>query len=209
MTESPKAGPLLVARDLDRSFGRHHVLKGVSFAVEPGTLVGIVGENGAGKSTLLRILAGELRPNRGTVERFGRIGYCPQLPVLNEALTVHQHLAYFAAAYQLDDLSYADQLIQRLGYQRYHDARAQTLSGGTQQKLNLTLALMHHPAVLLLDEPYQGFDWETYLRFWDLVSELRREGRAVLVISHLIFEQAKFDHLFRLGEGKLRDEVKH
>ncbi len=87
--------PLLQAQDLYKSFGRRKVLRGVSFSVYPNTLVGVVGENGAGKSTLLRILAGELRPNRGDVFRQGAMGYCPQTVILNNALTVNQHLDYF------------------------------------------------------------------------------------------------------------------
>jgi ABC-type multidrug transport system ATPase subunit len=78
-----------------------------------------------------------------------------------------------------------------------------TLSGGTKQKLNLTLALMHRPHMLLLDEPYQGFDWETYLRFWDLTGELRAQDCTVLVISHLFFEQQHFDVLYQLRQGRL------
>jgi ABC-type multidrug transport system ATPase subunit len=163
----------------------------------------VVGENGAGKSTLLKILAGELRPSRGQIFRRGALGYCPQQVVLNTALTVNQHLDYFRAAYDQPDLRYAEALIERLNYQQYRAAVVSTLSGGTQQKLNLTLALMHQPTVLLLDEPYQGFDWETYLRFWDLTSELREQGCAVVIISHLFFEQKRFDVLYHLEHGRL------
>jgi len=195
--------PLLRAEDIRRSFGRRAVLRGVNLAVEPGALVGVVGENGAGKSTLLRILAGELRPNGGAIRRVGALGYCPQAVILNDALTVNQHLAYFAAAYDLRDLAYAQALISRLGYEQYRATPVGVLSGGTRQKVNLTLALMHQPDVLLLDEPYQGFDWETYLRFWELAEELRHQGRAVLVISHLLFDQQRFDALYRLENGQL------
>ena len=195
--------PLLRAEHIPRSFGRRKILRGVTLAVAPGTLVGIVGENGAGKSTLLRILAGELRPQHGTITRSGALGYCPQAAVLNETLTVNQHLAYFAAAYNLTGLSYAETLIASLGYQQYRTMPVGTLSGGTKQKVNLTLALMHQPDVLLLDEPYQGFDWETYLHFWELAEELRSQGRAVLVISHLLFDQQRFDALYQLENGQL------
>jgi ABC-2 type transport system ATP-binding protein len=201
----PPSSVLLAAHDLHRAYGRRHVLRGVSFTVAPGTLVGIVGENGAGKSTLLRILAGELAANHGTVTCRGAIGYCPQIPILNEALTVAQHLTYFAAAYGVTDRTYTQSLVTTLAYEQYRDARVGALSGGTRQKLNLTVALMHRPAVLLLDEPYQGFDWETYLRFWDLVAELRSGGRAVLVISHLLFEQRRFDRLYQLADGRIED----
>jgi ABC-2 type transport system ATP-binding protein len=195
--------PLLQAQDLYKSYGRHKVLRGVSFAVAPGTLVGIVGENGAGKSTLLRILAGDLRPSRGEVLRSGAMGYCPQQVILNDALTVSQHLDYFRAAYNITSLQRADELVEQLGYQAHRRELVGTLSGGTKQKLNLTLALMHQPDVLLLDEPYQGFDWETYLCFWELVAVLREGGCAVLVISHLFFERQRFDALYRLQAGQV------
>ena len=195
--------PLLRAEHIARSFGRRKVLRNVNLEIAPGTLVGIVGENGAGKSTLLRILAGELRPNHGAITRTGALGYCPQAVLLNDTLTVNQHLAYFGAAYDLTNLSYAEKLIATLGYQQYRAMPVGTLSGGTRQKVNLTLALMHQPGILLLDEPYQGFDWETYLHFWELAEGLRDQGRAVLVISHLLFDQQRFDALYRLENGQL------
>jgi len=193
---------VLRVQDIEKSFGRHKVLQGVSFEVAPGTLIGIVGENGAGKSTLLKVLAGELRPNRGQVFRRGALGYCPQQVILHDTLTVNQHLDYFRAAYGIRDLYRADELIEQLGYTKYRTSVVGTLSGGTKQKLNLTLALMHRPLVLLLDEPYQGFDWETYLHFWNLTSELRAQGCAVLVISHLFFEQQRFDELYQMQQGR-------
>jgi ABC-type multidrug transport system ATPase subunit len=167
-------------------------------------LAGIVGENGAGKSTLLKILSGELRPLGGTVRHEGRFGYCPQDVVVNEALTVRQHLEFFRVARGLSDLQYAGQVMEVLRLSEYVDERAGLLSGGTRQKLNLTLALMHDPQVLLLDEPYQGFDWETYQRFWDLAAGLRDTGRSVLVVSHLAYDAERLDELWRLQGGVLR-----
>ena len=79
-----------------------------------------------------------------------------------------------------------------------------TLSGGTRQKLNLTLALMHDPQVLLLDEPYQGFDWEMYLRFWEVAGSLRDRGRSVLVVSHLAYDTERLDAVYRLHGGVLK-----
>ncbi len=196
-------GLLLQANDVYKSFCRRSILRGITFSIYPGTLVGIVGANGAGKSTLLRILVGELRPSRGEILQYGSIGYCPQTAILNDTLTVNQHLDYFCAAYQMSDLHRADELLEKLGYQQYRNALVGTLSGGTKQKLNLTLALMHQPKLLLLDEPSQGFDWETYLCFWDLVTELSESGCAVLIISHLFFEQNRFDVVYRLQQGQL------
>ena len=90
-----------------------------------------------------------------------------------------------------------------LRFGQFNDQAVGALSGGTRQKLNLTLALLHDPDVLLLDEPYQGFDWETYLRFWDVVSDLRTRGKAVVIITHLVFEQDRFDVLANLAGGRL------
>ncbi|GAA0980062.1 ABC transporter ATP-binding protein [Nocardiopsis tropica] len=176
---------MLHVADVHKAFGTRRVLRGVSLRAAPGELVGVVGENGAGKTTLLRILSGELAPDPGRVRVEGRIGYCPQRPVTNPELTVDQHLRYFAVAYRLRSLDRARALIARLGFEQYGATPARHLSGGTRQKLNLVLSLMHDPAVLLLDEPYQGFDWETYLRFWEISAELQAQGRAIVVISHL------------------------
>jgi len=201
--ETSAPGVLLEARDVRKAYGRHEVLRGVDLAAGPGQLIAVVGENGAGKSTLVKILAGTLAADRGSVQLTGTLGYCPQDPVLNDNLTVDQHLRYFAAACRLPALDRAEELAGQLGYDQHRREAAGTLSGGTRQKLNLTLALMHDPDVLLLDEPYQGFDWETYLRFWDLVTDLRARCKAIVIITHLVFEQDRFDLLADLSGGRL------
>ena len=197
----------LIARGIRKSYGRRPVLAGVDLEVAAGDLVAVVGENGTGKTTLLRILAGDLRPDGGSVVIAGRPGYCPQAVVLDEALTVDQHVRYFQAAYGIGGTDRAEELIEQLGFAACRGQRAGTLSGGTRQKLSLTLALMHDPPVLLLDEPYQGFDWQTYLAFWELTSELRQRGTATLVISHLVFEQDRFDRICHLKDGRIDEEA--
>ncbi len=196
---------VLEARGIRKSFGRHQVLAGVDLAVAAGEMIAVVGENGSGKSTLLRILAGDFRPDRASVVTHGQTGYCPQAVVLDDALTVDQHIRYFQAAYRIGAAGRADALINRLGYAAARHQPAGTLSGGTRQKLSLTLALLHEPALLLLDEPYQGFDWETYLAFWDLAGELRAAGTAILVITHLVFEQDRFDRICHLTSGRIEE----
>ncbi len=186
-----------------KGFGSRQVLRGVSFEARAGQLVGIVGENGAGKTTLLRILSGDLRPDDGHVDLVGARGYCPQYPVLDEELTVRQHLRLFQVAYRLPSPDRALRLIGTLSAAGYLDAPVKVLSGGTRQKLNLVLALMHDPDVVLLDEPYQGFDWETYLRFWDLARELKDRGRTVIIVSHLAHDTERLDVLHHLRDGTL------
>ncbi|MCA1221032.1 ATP-binding cassette domain-containing protein [Streptomyces sp. 8L] len=190
-------------RDVHHSYRHRPVLRGVGLTLRPGVLAGIVGENGAGKTTLLKILSGELRPDRGSVGHRGRFGYCPQSAVLDDSFTVRQHLDLFKSAFGLRDLRRAGELMEALAFTEYLDQRAGLLSGGCRQKLNLTLALMHDPEVLLLDEPYQGFDWDTYLRFWKLARALCDAGRSVLVVSHLAYDTGRLDELWRLEGGRL------
>ena len=197
--------PVLRIRDVHKSYRHRPVLRGVSLDLHAGRLVGIVGENGAGKSTLLRILAGDLAADSGVVERTGLLGCCPQDTVLHQAFSVEQHLQFFRAAYGINSLTRAFELLDQLNFSSYRNERVEALSGGTRQKLNLVLALMHDPQVLLLDEPYQGFDWETYLRFWDLAAALRDRGCAVLVVSHLAYDAFRLDTLYRLQAGVLRE----
>ncbi|GAB1339999.1 ABC transporter ATP-binding protein [Streptomyces sp. E-15] len=194
---------VLRVRGVRKAFGSRQVLCGADLTARAGQVVGVVGENGAGKTTLLRILGGDLRPDGGHVDVRGRRGYCPQQPVLDGELTVRQHLRLFQIAYRLPHLARAEGLLEALSLAPRRDDPVKVLSGGTRQKLNLVLALMHDPRVLLLDEPYQGFDWETYLRFWEITGELRSRGRSVVIVSHLAHDTARLDLLYRLRDGLL------
>ncbi|MFD3583627.1 ABC transporter ATP-binding protein [Streptomyces sp. NPDC058683] len=189
-----------------KAYGRRQVLRDASLEVPLGSLVCVVGENGAGKSTLLRIICGQLAPDGGTVTRFGRLGYCPQRVVLHETLTVEQHLRFFQVAYGLPTRVRAQELMELLNFAQFRNERTGDLSGGTQQKLNLTLALMHDPPLLVLDEPYQGFDYDTYQRFWTLSRQLRDQGRCVLVVSHLAHDNDRFDMVKRLENGMIHPD---
>ncbi|EDY55652.1 ATP-binding cassette domain-containing protein [Streptomyces sp. SID5470] len=190
-----------------KSYGRRPVLRGVDLVVPAGALVGIVGENGAGKTTLLRTVIGELVPDRGKVNRVGEAGYCPQEAVVNPLLSVAQHLELFRVAHELADVKRARELLAILGYAEPLEQRVGTLSGGTQQKVNLVLALMHDPPLLVLDEPYQGFDWHTHERFWELARHLKERGQSIVVVSHLIHDLAHFDTVLELRDGKLHQGV--
>lgn len=169
-------------------------------------MVGLVGENGSGKSVLMRIVAGSLKPDRGSVTVEGRLGYCPQVPMLYDKLTCDETFTLFGHAYSLPYGTVrerAEGLYQSLSFERFHSELVENLSGGTRQKLNLAIALLHDPTVLLLDEPYVGFDWETYQAFWSVATSLRDRGATILIISHFIQEQERFDQLLRLNAGVL------
>jgi ABC-type multidrug transport system ATPase subunit len=204
---------VLVAAGIEKSYrrglwpARHRtaVLRGADLTLHPGEVVGLVGENGSGKSTLMKILVGALAADAGSVTRSGRLGYCPQEPVVYERLTCDEHFELFGRAYRMTpdaERRSRRELYAALGFERYAATRADQLSGGTLAKLNLGLALLADPQVLLLDEPYAGFDWDTYLRFWQLVAQRRTAGRTVLIISHFVADEDRFDRIVDLREGR-------
>lgn len=204
-------GTVLEAVGIEKAYRRHGrrkprpVLTGADLTLAPAEVVGLVGENGSGKTTLMRILVGEIRADAGTVQTRGQIGYCPQQPVVYPRLTCDEHFELFARAYGMSASAERESrsaLYSALGFERFAGARADQLSGGTLAKLNLGLALLPDPALLLLDEPYAGFDWDTYLRFWGLVADRRQRGRSVLIISHFVVDEQRFDRIVEVRDGR-------
>ncbi|NEU58149.1 ABC transporter ATP-binding protein [Halorussus sp. MSC15.2] len=184
------------------------VLRGADLDVRRGEIVGIVGENGSGKSTLMKILVGALDPDDGDVAVDGTAGWCPQDPLLYDRLTVAETFRLFGTAYGMTDgeiRDARDRLADRLGFEEFLDYRIDQLSGGNRQKVNLSVAILADPDVLFLDEPYTGFDWQTYLAFWELTEELTDRGVAIAVISHFVSERERFDRILELEGGRLTD----
>ncbi len=184
-----------------KRFGRKIVLENAGLEVQAGEAVALVGENGAGKTTLLRICAGLLAPDAGRVQVTGKIGYCPQDPSLLELLTADEHLTYFGAAMNLSRkqaLTDGRRLLSDFGFQVGDRTLAKNLSGGNRQKVNLALALLGDPSVLLLDEPYQGFDYGTYVNFWEHVDAWRRQGKVIIIVTHLLAELMRVDRVVEL-----------
>ena len=180
------------------------VLKGADLVLYPGEVVGMVGENGSGKSTLMRIIAGEISADSGTLAHSGVLGYCPQQPQVYARLTCDEHFELFGRAYRMSpavERKSREELYEQLGFAHYSAVRADQLSGGTLAKLNLGLALLADPQILLLDEPYAGFDWDTYQRFWTLVAQRRQAGRSVLIISHFVVDEDRFDRIVAIRDG--------
>lgn len=191
----------LQASGICKRYGRTTILEQVDLEVHGGEVVALTGENGAGKSTLMRICAGLIRPDSGTIRVGGRIGYCPQAPGLFELLTAEDHLVMFGRGAGMDraeSIERGRSILEEFDYPINERSVTRDLSGGTRQKLNLALALLTDPTVLLLDEPYQGFDRGTYVNFWDHCHRWRTQGKAVIVVTHMLAELERVDRVVEL-----------
>ena len=201
-TAPPPTDPVVLRlTDVSARRGRRTVLSGINLTVRQGEVVAVVGANGAGKSTLLQLCAGLLRASGGHIERTPRFGYAPQLDSLAPLLTVDEHLRIFGAARSMRrrrSVSTGHRLLNRLGWTAKGGQTAGTLSGGTQQKLNVALAQLDAPDLLLLDEPYQGLDALAYEDLWALISAWRTSGAGVLLVTHLLRDVDLVDRVVEL-----------
>ena len=183
--------------NLSRSFGPIHAVNGLSMRVPAGRIYGLVGPDGAGKTTTLRLLCGALLPTSGQASVMGidvardpeavrrQIGYMPQRFSLYGDLTVRENMRFFADVYGVPRASQPALIERLLGFSRlapFQGRRADALSGGMKQKLALACALIHKPAVLMLDEPTTGVDPVSRREFWDILRDtVQQDGMTVLV----------------------------
>jgi ABC-type multidrug transport system ATPase subunit len=201
-----RGAPSVMVEKLSVSFRRRRVLHELDFSAHAGQLTAIVGENGGGKSTLLKALAGFLRPDAGRVQLAGASAYCPQGELLYPYLTPVEHFQLFAAGLSVSAAlarEQSERLFEQLDFAGYRQQLVRELSGGTRQKLNLALALFVDAPILLLDEPYTGFDAESYARFWTLLERERERGKTIVMVAHLVLEQNLFDRVLTLRQGRL------
>lgn len=198
---------ILKVENISKSFRKKTVLSCVSFELEKGKMYGIVGENGSGKSTLLKIIVGEWKADRGKISLYGKFGYCPQQATLFSDLTIEENFLIFGLAYGLSNsaiIEVSKELMEKFNFTKFKAERDNNLSGGTQQKLNLSISLMNKPDLLILDEPYNGFDRETYLLFWDYTNYLTTNGCTILIVTHLLSETSSFSKILDLSGGTLK-----
>ena len=194
--------PLLSVRGVQKRIGGRWLLRDVDLELQRGETLALVGENGTGKSTLVRMIAGIDRCDGGEIAVRGRIGYCPQEAGLLDLLTAEEHLVFFGRGLSLDAAAArarGRELLAEFGFRGPQlNVVSKHLSGGSRQKLNLALALLGDPEILLLDEPYTGFDGGTYLSFWEHVGAWKHEGRACLVVTHFLGERERVDRVHEL-----------
>lgn len=192
---------LLTARGVMRRFGSRVALQPTDVSLAAGEVVALVGQNGAGKSTLLAILAGSLEPTAGTVERPERVGWVPQRAAHYGRLTALENLRLFAALERVSR-SRADQLAAEFDLPA--ETRASSLSVGNRQRLDVALALLSDPQVLLLDEPTSSLDPAQRERVWRIARGVAERGGSVLVATHHWEELSGLaDRTLELVEGRL------
>jgi len=197
--------PVLAARGAGRRFGEHTALEPADFELHHGEAVALVGPNGAGKSTLLSLLAGSLEPTSGRVERQTdvRVGWAPQRPAQYGRLSARENLELFARLeHEPDPAGAADQLMAEFDLPT-RQTPSSNLSVGNRQRLNLAIALLGGPQVLLLDEPTSALDPEQRLKLWSRLAGMRDEGAA------LAFATQNLEEVERLADrvAVLRDGV--
>jgi ABC-type multidrug transport system ATPase subunit len=199
--------PLLAAHGVSRTFGDHVALAPTSIEARPGDVLALVGPNGAGKSTLLAILAGALRPSEGRVELADptpEIGWVPQRPAQYGRLSPRENLELFARLERLADPAGASARMLELVELPDDDRVAAELSVGNQQRLNLAIALLGRPDVLLLDEPTAALDPPQRRRLWELAAEVRKGGGAVVFVTQNLEEVEHFaDLVVVLRDGEI------
>ena len=204
---------------LEKTLGKNQVLRGISFAAQPGEIFGLLGPNGAGKTTTLRIISTLLSPDGGTVEVLGfdtkrapeevrrRIGVVTADIGVYPRLSARENITYFA---QLSDVTAqelkrrVDSVIERLDISEFANQRAETLSSGQKQKVAIARAIVHDPQVLMFDEPTSNLDVLASKEVREFMVESRDHGRCVIFSTHVMHDAERLcDRITILHEGQV------
>jgi len=206
------------AHDLTRRFGSFTAVDSVTFDVKRGEVFGFLGANGAGKTTAIRMLTGLLSPSGGRATVAGHdvardaegvkrdIGYMSQRFSLYEDLTVRENIRLYGGIYDLSDRDIRDRtsrMLGRLGLEHAADALVRAIPLGWRQKLAFSVALLHEPRVVFLDEPTSGVDPITRRQFWELIYEAAAAGTTVLVTTHYMDEAEYCDRISIMVAGRI------
>jgi ABC-2 type transport system ATP-binding protein len=225
----PSAAPVLTCAGLERRFGDNVAVDGVGFRIAPGETYGLLGPNGAGKSTCIRMICGLLRPDAGRVEVCGdevdaeavdakaHIGFVPQDVALYPDLSARENLQFFGRLHRLSGRQLAervDEALVQVDLVERADDRVDAYSGGMKRRLNIAVGLLHHPQLLVLDEPTVGVDPQSRHAILEGVRRLGEGGMAVLYTTHYMEEAERvcdrvgiIDHGRIIAEGTRRELV--
>jgi ABC-2 type transport system ATP-binding protein len=210
--------PVIETRELTRRFGDFTAVDAITFSVQPGEVFGFLGANGAGKTTAMRMLIGLLTPSSGEARVAGhdvyteaeairrRIGYMSQRFSLYEDLTPRENIQLYGGIYGLSDAQIRERtgrLLNRLGLEHAADDLVRSIPLGWKQKLAFSVALLHEPAVVFLDEPTGGVDPITRRQFWQMIYETAAAGTTVLVTTHYMDEAEYCDRISIMVDGRI------
>ncbi len=210
---------MLHIQNLYKSYGDRAVLQNLHLSIAPGEIYGLLGPNGAGKTTTIRILCNLLAADSGRVTLSGQplseatkplIGLVPQENLQYASLTCEENLHFFARLYGRSRQQRKEQVpacLDAVGLRSRAKSPAETLSGGMKRRLSLAIALVHHPKLLILDEPTTGLDIEARIDLWRLIRQLQSQGMTILLTTHLLDEAERLcDRLGILKRGCLLAE---
>jgi len=203
--------PILEVIDLVKDYGKFRAVNGLSFSIPSGICFGLLGPNGAGKTSTIEIIEGIKKPTGGTILFNGaprdkhfatQAGIQFQSTALMDYLTVRENLELFKGFYP--KTVPIDELVERCDLSEFLDHNATKLSGGQHQRLLLALALINDPQIIFLDEPTTGLDPQSRRRFWQLIEEIKREGKTVVLTTHYM-DEAEYlcDHLIIVDHGQI------
>jgi ABC-2 type transport system ATP-binding protein len=208
---------LLEVRGISKHFGARRALEEFSLAMNAGEIVGLVGSNGSGKTTALRALAGLLQADSGSGAVLGfnlfrdaaqirrRVGYLSQRDSLYSTLTVRENLSLRAKAFGLrDPARIVSAAIEQFRLHPFAEQRADRLSGGWARTLQLAIALVHEPKVVMLDEPAAGLDLAARQVVWRHLTRLASEGRTLLMSTHDLLDASRCSRIVLLSKGRVR-----
>ncbi|MGW1885935.1 ABC transporter ATP-binding protein [Streptomyces sp. NPDC001970] len=214
-TPGPQDGPAVALDDVHKRYGRIQAVDGVSLTVPRGEFFGLLGPNGAGKTTLVEIMEGQRQADSGTVSVLGHSPWprnpalLPQIGVQTQSsaffvrLTAREHLRTMAALYRTDHAA-AERALASVGLTEQGDIRVDDLSGGQRQRLAIASALVHRPELIFLDEPTAALDPQARRALWQVLRDLKGEGRTIIYTTHHLDEaEALCDRVAILVDGRI------
>jgi len=197
---------------LSKSYNGQSVVNDISFNISKGEVFGLIGPNGAGKTTIIRMLLDIIRPDSGEIrilndtlsgELKNKIGYLPEDRGLYKKLTVMETLVYLGALKNMRSKERALMFLEKMGMLPHKDKKISELSKGMQQKIQLIAALIHDPEFIILDEPFSGLDPVNMKLVKDLIIELGKEGKTILISTHMMDQVERMcDRIFMIHKGK-------
>jgi heme ABC exporter ATP-binding subunit CcmA len=215
VTENPAQSAIIVS-GVVKQFGRFAALRGVSAEFDAGKFHAILGDNGAGKTTLLRALAGLAHPTQGTIRMFGQdpqdssreIGYMAHPSLLYDEMSGMENLRYFARLYEIAGDERCAEAIRAVGLDPQLTRPVGQYSQGMRQRMSLARAILHHPKLLLLDEPFSNVDVHSAREMVILLKNMRGSGKTIFVVTHqALLLDGVADEFVWMQEGRIVDRT--